>query len=86
MDKYQEALDYLECITKAFNVTNDISKLSIENLQDLIDKATPKKLTEPYFDGYEVLSGYCPICGLEQEHMNDDYCVDCGQRLDWSVE
>jgi hypothetical protein len=83
MNKYQEALNNLEIYCKKI-FEYDVYGEEIEVLQELVDKATAKKLVDPYDDGYEILSGYCPTCGLEQERPSDTYCVDCGQRLDWS--
>ena len=55
-------------------------------LQELVDKAKPKKLT------YHKNSGVprCPNCddsvcsGHDLPKENIDYCFVCGQALDWS--
>lgn len=56
---------------------------SVDTLEYIVGLHTPKKLVDPYDDGYEVLSGRCPNCNLEQENPSDRYCVDCGQELSW---
>ena len=56
---------------------------SVNTLEYIVDLHTPGKLVDPYDDGYEILSGYCPKCGLEQENPSDKHCVDCGKMLSW---
>ena len=53
-------------------------------LEELVEKATPKKPSEA---SASELYGYCdwicPTCG--RTHLNDcplDYCSDCGQKID----
>lgn len=55
-------------------------------LQELVEKATPKKpleVCEYDFDVY--LFGKCPVCG-EGCNNGMNYCDTCGQALDWSEE
>ena len=85
MSKYQEALDNLcnkmfcgvEC------VNSDVCSL-LKPLQELVDKATPKKpikSNNPLFD-YMV---FCPACNKSMSFKNY-YCGSCGQAVDWSGE
>ena len=90
MNKYQEALDYAK---KHLDSQLDLEK--IEVLQELVDKVTPKKAVKLP----EIEYGYtheCPVChqyvgtvceseeGLYVEE--NEYCCECGQKLDWSDE
>lgn len=85
MNKYEEALENV----RAEWGTSD---RDIDILEELVDRATPKKLdyeATGYYDGELVYDmAYCPICHHEFEYeINDwgcDYCSDCGQALDWS--
>lgn len=56
---------------------------------DLQDKATPKKpyCIEEYNDIFEInMHLYkCQNCD-SYIGFGDDYCQDCGQKLDWSDE
>lgn len=77
---------------------NPFEACDIKELQKLIsaaiDKQIPKR-PDYYADGYaDGMLAYdyakCPVCEHEfEEGINDwecDYCQDCGQRLDWSVD
>ena len=50
------------------------------------DKAKKPK-SEQYFYGVNY---YCPVCdehlefGLHKEKSEIHYCINCGQKLDWS--
>lgn len=83
MDKdkltYQEALDWL------YGTSNLLIKTSCRNkLQELIEKEKPKKCTKEKLENND--NYYCPNC---QENVTfhywrpNDYCLFCGQRLDW---
>ena len=79
MNKYQEALD-----RKVYVESEHYDEKDINLLQELVDKATPKK---PYFlnyGGYQIGNWKCPIC--DGFVARDNYCKYCGQALDWSDE
>jgi hypothetical protein len=89
MKDYQKALDKLESDYKAsgwHNLSpNQFAKFKDE-LQELVSKATPMKVTEkkyPFMD----MNGLCPACGeridseCNEEHHLDS---DCLQALDWT--
>jgi len=99
MNEYQEALN---CFTECWGCTkpeyyNDVmNKLRIEKerkelLQNLVDKATPKKPLkqewgynyQSYGGGYT--SGECPDCG-SSVGSGDNYCSRCSKKIDWSNE
>lgn len=99
MNKYQEALDCLKD-TKCDEINNceQCSLTSycghyqcIKTLQELVDKATPKKVCCTYAPHPTMESDqefeyyYCPTCEewLDERDINK-YCPLCGQKLDWS--
>lgn len=59
-------------------------KMKEEN-KKLKDKATPKKtIKEPIIrDKYRQYKNYCPVCKQELLILGD-YCLHCGQKVDWS--
>lgn len=97
---YKDALTY---IRNSVLVTDHNQKERVnqctEVLQDLVDKATPKK-PDIYTDTrddivnnstLEVDCYLCPKCGeyicdVGDEDKDYAYCCLCGQRLDWSDE
>jgi hypothetical protein len=90
MNKYQEALKFLGEYSLGCAITNhkdDTIKVINDyrqTLQELVDKATPKKTIKsknPLFD-YMV---FCPACNKSVSFKNY-YCGSCGQALDWSDE
>ena len=106
MNKYQEALDTLLCKAhtnheecEANRCTKD--KICLEcdygkaydQLQELVEKATPKKVIGKqafnvgFSDDFELTIDvcYCPTCnkGL---YKFGECCYHCGQALDWSDE
>ena len=101
MSKYQEALNNIvksccpNCDTNGCKdcsiekICNATAKQWVDTLQELVDKATPKKVNEPDEWGYYG----CPVCdGCQYNPLSDTtwalrkakYCPDCGQALDWS--
>ena len=48
-----------------------------------IDKRIPKK---PIPDNRYFGNGICPNCKAVFKDKSTDYCGNCGQALDWSVE
>ena len=52
-------------------------------LQELIDKATPKKPTNC---GKTIYIPACPYCGNVLGSTVDNHCSKCNQRIDWSSE
>ena len=98
MNKYQEALEYLteEARSNYFRKYVQTSKEKVtlfkssEALQELVDRATPKK------PNITINNGFCPNChqafGLERTKETMlrprwfSFCPYCGQHLDWSEE
>lgn len=55
---------------------------SLNELEELVEKATPKKAEETHYAPYHT---FCSVCGgLVFDNFN--YCPKCGQALDWSEE
>ena len=92
----KEALDVLIDAKHCRNAEHEKEvNEAIEVLQELVDKATPKKVNNEenhyVFETYELshVSGDCPNCGStfyydEYEILN--YCQHCGQALDWGKD
>lgn len=86
MNKYQEALDKIDKTSIISEYYQDEVKL----IQELVDKATPKK---PIFD-YLMNECKCSNCNhifgyAEEEESNIEkinYCYNCGQAIDWSTD
>ena len=96
MNKYQESLNTIKSLLH--DVCNCTAKNLPEmenNLQELVNKSTPKKAKELTIHKCYELGGvtignkefYCPSCGTYQESyytetIKPQYCSFCGQRLD----
>lgn len=78
MNTYIEALDYAK---KHLDSKHDLEK--IELLQELVDKAIPKKILRTVNDDGEPFLprgyGECPKCKTVVG-CNNKYCRECGQR------
>ena len=96
-NKYQEALDRL--LNDDYDFSHDFyeddkataMERDIDTLQELVDKATPKKIR--YENAPKPSMAYmysCPNCGrmlgvnCKPTYIN--YCDECGIKLDWSDE
>ena len=94
MNKYQEALANILFYCGHANYDKYLNPKVFEELkiiQELVDKATPKKVIIRAIlycncNNGECDNGFiyhCPVCNIcDVENMN--YCPDCGQALDWS--
>lgn len=80
MNTYIEALDFVK---KHLDSKCDLRK--VEVLQELVDKATPKKILRTVNDNGEPFLprgyGECPKCKTVVG-CSDKYCRECGQRLE----
>ena len=90
--KIEEARKFLDgellAITLEYKVSNETQKKRLEskfaalNLAvGAIDKQIPKKA-----DTVVSVWGKCPNCGIDTVEAGENYCYQCGQALDWSVE
>ena len=86
MNKYQEALKRLKQETAPNTYCADFNKEECINiLQELVDKATPKK-TIPLKDTLNfTYMMFCPVC-RSSSPFTYAYCGHCGQALDRSDE
>lgn len=100
MNKYQEALDNMCCgCYGGDDGRNGKDKYCSRylRLQELVDKATPKKVSKKgayktYDEDFEYKHYKCPNCNKEivvsgnwVMHYNEvNYCKHCGQKIDWS--
>lgn len=85
MNKYQEALERIcnnllcggECVVGGKPCS------LLEPIQELVDKATPKKTIKEEFedDRYNMYKHYCPTCKYAWVCDVPNYCPECGQRL-----
>ena len=86
----EEVIVEIENMRK-FNYTlapNEVFDLAIDALKKQIP-VKPDVYGDGYWEGELVLDTYeCPRCGsvYEIEYDNYDYCPNCGQKFDWSVE
>lgn len=100
MNKYQEALNKIVkscCPDCSMNGCKDCSiekicntKQWVDTLQELVDKATPKKPKPVEMFGHTIMRR-CPVCNTRplldhSLYYKQKYCDNCGQALDWSDE
>ncbi len=83
MNKYQEALKKL--CGRCHKDTTEHKEV----LQELVDKATPKKPVVVLDDDYNefgeqlIYAEYCPNCSEDLTEVGGAFCHGCGQRIDW---
>ena len=97
MNRYQEALLDIRYIYEQSQKYKKLQKYNgkqqLKTLQELVDKATPKK---PINQSTPLVrQGYCPNCKGELRKLGSrnevviegqPYCCSCGQALDWSED
>ena len=101
MNKYQRAYNLIDGDVLFHSIALDddderfkelLEALGI--LNELVDKATPKRLDSLYYkirkeyDEYYV-RGRCLTCGNEftvSKENRPNYCSNCGQKLDWGED
>ena len=83
MNKYQVALDFLCDNSKLTQFNIGESQWASETLQELVDKATPKKPLEIIFNNFGMGEriGRCPNCKILVNQFQT-HCT-CDQKLDW---
>lgn len=93
MNKYKEALDEIKNIVldkngdgyHAAKYLQNFYYSSCETLQELVERATQKKLVATRH------TRRCPACNrqmsdINNAHPNMKFCPNCGQALDWRDE
>lgn len=97
MNKYQEAWDFIKINFYdeewlESDAYSDYKKESFRLMQELVDKATPKKPEyegDGYYKGEIVYDTWiCPSCGerYEVDYHDYEYCPKCGQHIDLGEE
>ena len=104
MNKYQDALNEIHSLAlpsseDAYEHRSMYLQERYDLLQELIDKATPKKpMLNHIATKFDKLIGQqttyiCPECRnaclvkcAPNGRNQNNYCYDCGQALDWSDE
>lgn len=89
MNKYQESLAFVKETLNARepNVMNHLcaNRRLDHELKELVERATPKK---PYYwgDWYGDEYWKCPCCEktYDVDYGKNNYCLNCGQAIDWS--
>ena len=99
MNKYQEAKsNIINTLTRqvGYKAYKNLYEKDLETLQELVDKATPKKVEKRLTNGEPIKIGnvtfriakvwYCPNCdNWISPSTSVNYCGHCGQKLDyWS--
>ena len=81
MSNEQEIINELQ---ECFDIgDNDRIALYPEEVQmciEALEKQIAKKVIVSPYNNMK----YCPICEVSVTGMYFDYCVECGQKLDWS--
>lgn len=100
MNKYQGALSRIERFSNYWNNTERVNnnlEPHFNILQELVDRATPKKvkcIMNNVIYGDHHSTGYCPNCNTYLDipsevwyHVlaeTDYFSCGCGQKLDWT--
>lgn len=81
MNEIESALVRLKTISKSMLISKYNGLESDMNLAiEALEKQIPKKVSN------KAMHHNCPSCFSRLEIEFTDYCADCGQKLDWSVE
>lgn len=86
MNKYQEALDEIGDDLKFLGEGGVLESTDWDNLQELVDRATPMKVKVEKWDNSITLEDTrerCPTCNTILFTTEAPYCPYCGQALDW---
>lgn len=88
MNKFEEAFFFLrsEDLTALGNDKLELLYFHLDNIEELVDKATPKKpIIIP--NNMNLLAYRCPVCVKKTyTSFRRNYCSECGQALDWSED
>ena len=83
MNKYQEALNN---VRKVYVESDHYDEEDIRLLQELVDKEKPMKPREAIDSRDRFTHYYCPKCNKKTILIPQEFCLNCGQKLDWSDE
>lgn len=59
---------------------------SVSVLEQLVDRDTPTPPIKLYWKNTENYYYVCPKCEEEVARMDEVFCQDCGQWLDWRYD
>lgn len=83
MNKYEKAIKNVNADISGIPYFHDVNTCTtlkdVEALQQLVERATPKKAT--HWDN--EADGQCD-CGYFMNYIEHNFCANCGQALDWS--
>ncbi|MDY0213907.1 MAG: hypothetical protein RBS24_00035 [Bacilli bacterium] len=81
----KEALENIKNNYPLVHLTNyKLIKESFEVLEQLVDRDTPTPPIKLYWKNTENYYYVCPKCEEDVVRMDEVFCQDCGQWLDWS--
>ena len=82
--KLKEAISCLKADKKYLKDHNICDGKEIGIAIDALEKQIPKKpiMVKDTAETYYI----CSECEMEVDKFDDNYCSDCGQKLDWSSE
>ena len=81
MSNEQEIIDELqECLDIGDNDRIALYPEEVQMCIEALEKQIAKKVIVSPYNNMK----YCPICEVSVTGMYFDYCVECGQKLDWS--
>ena len=80
----KEAISCLKSYKKYLKDHNICGREEIDVAIEALEKQIPKKpiMRKDVAETYYI----CPECEWEVDKFDDNYCSDCGQKLDWSSE
>lgn len=80
-----EALEELQKYNEIGTPEECRAAMEIQEAEKVIEKYKSESTEDIEAFGEDAVFGYCPVCGnLQNTVWNDNYCGDCGQKLDWS--
>ena len=62
----------------------DIQSKALDMAIDALEKQIAKGVYEAHFYREPLPIYRCPMCPNTSIERNQEYCQDCGQKLDWS--
>lgn len=89
MTNKERLLEAFDRVKRVYVASEHYDEEDINILQELVDKAIPKKIITFYSNVTNSEDVYafdtCPSC-RKYLNLNQKYCDECTQALDWSDE
>ena len=77
--------DNVELMDMAIKALEEVQQYrtigTVEECREAVEKMKPKKIVK-WANGTE----HCPTCDFDNSCIGYGFCIDCGQKLDWSGE